>query len=122
MGDRAALLIRCSKEEAQLIRRNASAEHRTESGYILNILAKALRFEDRLFASLSSFQQLNQTLVRKPVRIPGPKTTMLVRCSREEARLIRRAAKRRDITINAFVTDALRRAWNILGHRPTPPG
>ncbi len=35
-NSRAALLIRCTREEAEVIRRAAAAERRTISGYILN--------------------------------------------------------------------------------------
>jgi uncharacterized protein (DUF1778 family) len=35
---RAALLVRCSEEEAVVIREAAKREHRTISGYVLNLV------------------------------------------------------------------------------------
>ena len=40
---RAAILIRCTAEEAELIRRTARRERRTISAFVLNALAERLR-------------------------------------------------------------------------------
>ena len=37
-AERSAILIRCDREEAELIRRVAKKEHRTVSGFALNVL------------------------------------------------------------------------------------
>lgn len=37
---RSAILIRCTPEEAELIRRAAKHEHRTVSGFALNVMLK----------------------------------------------------------------------------------
>jgi hypothetical protein len=121
MGGRTALLICCSVEEAKKIRSEAAFEHRTVAGYVLNILSRALRLEERLAAQLSRFQQLNRVLARAPVRDPGARTTMLIRCSVEEANHIRIAAKRRDTTISGFVLHCIRRNWHVTLGKPTPP-
>jgi len=121
MGARTALLICCSLEEAQKIRREARFEHRTVAGYVLNILARALRLEERLAAQLSSFQRLNRVLARTPTHTLGQRTAVLVRCSVDEANRIRVAAKRRDTTVSGFVLHCLKRNWDINLGRPTPP-
>ncbi len=43
---RSALLLRCTTEEADLIREAAKAEHRTVSGYILNVVMSRIRNRD----------------------------------------------------------------------------
>lgn len=42
MAKRAALLIRCTPEEAEMIRRAAKAERRTISAYILNAISNRI--------------------------------------------------------------------------------
>jgi hypothetical protein len=42
---RTALLIRCSKDEADRVRAQAAAEHRTISGCIVNILERSVRID-----------------------------------------------------------------------------
>src|SRR5215467_11034181 len=121
MANRSALLICCSVEEAQKIRREAQFEHRTVAGYVLNILSRALRLEERLAAQLNSFQRLNRVLARTPIRAPGKRTAILVRCSVDEASRIRIAAIRRDATISGFVLHCLKRNWDLNLGRPTPP-
>ena len=48
--ERTALLIRCSKEEAERVRIEADKQRRTISGYILQIAGRAADIEERLFA------------------------------------------------------------------------
>jgi hypothetical protein len=110
---RTALLIRCSTEEANQIRIEAEKQRRTISGYVLLIMARAVQLEDRLFATLTPYNSMNQVLNRRALIAPGPRTAILVRCEVAEADRIRQAAHRRDIAINAFVLLALRRAWNV---------
>lgn len=121
MGNRTALLIRCSKEEADKIRAEAERERRTVSGYVLNVLARVLTVEESLYAKLYRFQDVNRTLSRIPLRAPGPRTTVLVRCTIEEAKQIRMAAKRRQASISGFISHSLRRFWEVAKGRPTPP-
>jgi len=47
---------------------------------------------------------------------------LLIRCSAEEARRIRAAAKRRDTTMSGFVLSTLRRAWEVRESSPLPLG
>src|SRR5215467_632189 len=121
MSDRTALLICCSAEEAQKVRREAEHERRTMAGYVLNILLRALTLEERLAARLSDFQRLNRVLARTPVRSPGVRTAILVRCTVDEANRIRAAARRRDTTISGFVLHCLHRSWDISLGKLTPP-
>lgn len=118
MVPRTALLIRCSLEEASKIRAEAEIEKRTVSGYVLNIMVRALRIEDKLAAIIHD-SNLNRTLARLPLRMPGPRTAILVRCSVDEAKKIRAAAARRDATISGFVLHSLRSAWRVAAGHPT---
>ncbi|HKU21542.1 MAG TPA: DUF1778 domain-containing protein [Terriglobales bacterium] len=46
-GKRTALLVRCSAEEAELIRQAAKAERRTISGYILNGILQRIAVQSK---------------------------------------------------------------------------
>jgi hypothetical protein len=109
--DRTALLIRCSKEEAERIRIEADKQRRTISGYVLQIMGRAIEIEDRLLAKINPYSAANQAFSRKSLIAPGPRTAILIRSSVLEAQRIREAARRRDFPINAFVLQALRRSW-----------
>src|SRR5262249_21645727 len=108
MPARAALLIRCSTEEAAKIRHEAAHEHRTIGGYVLNVLERSLQLEDSLFHKLTRFRDLNRVLSRLPTRAPGPRTAFLFRCSAVDAQRIRIAAERRQTTISGFVLHCIR--------------
>ncbi len=43
---RSALLLRCTTEEADMIREAANREHRTISGYIMNVVMSRIRNRD----------------------------------------------------------------------------
>ena len=111
MPIRTAILIHCLKEEAAQIRQRARLDRRTVSGYVLNIVMSAVAFEQRLYIRLNGFRTLNNTLARHIARPTGLRTTMLLRCSTEEAKKIRIAAERRETTVSGFVVDCLRRSW-----------
>ena len=113
MGNRTALLIRCSADEAAAIRDRAERDRRTISAYILTRLVAALRVEEMLFARLSRFREFNQAVARTSLHPPGPRSAILLRCSVEEAKQIRVAAGRRQTTISGFVLHALRRSWRV---------
>ena len=115
MAGRAALLINCSEEEALTIRERAKAEHRGISSYMLHIVMRFLDFEETLLARVGSFRALNRSLSRTPIRPPGPRTTMLLRCSIEESDRIRRVADMRETTICGFVLHCLKRSWGVKG-------
>jgi uncharacterized protein (DUF1778 family) len=46
--DRTALLIRCSREEAERIRAAAKRERRTVSGYVLNAVMSRLLSQEKV--------------------------------------------------------------------------
>lgn len=110
MSDRTALLISCSQEQAATIRQQAEFERRTLSAYVLRIVLRWLDLEDRLLVMqqeggrrLSAYQ---------PVRPTGRRTTILVRCSKEEAQRLRVGAKRRSTTISWYVLHTLSLSWS----------
>jgi hypothetical protein len=109
--ERTALLIRCSKEEAERVRIEAEKQRRTISGYVLQIMSRAIEIENRLLAKIDPYTAVNQVFSRKSLIGAGPRTAILVRCSVLEAERIREAARRRDLPINAFVLQALKRSW-----------
>ena len=110
--DRTALLIRCNVDEAACVRIESEKQRRTISAYILQITLRVVEIDDRLFSKLSAFKFTNQILSRRSLITPGARTAILVRCSVVEADRIRAAARRRDIPINAFVLQSLKRAWS----------
>jgi uncharacterized protein (DUF1778 family) len=117
MSGRTALLICCSKEEAATIRTRAKMERRILSNYVLNVVLRAAGIEEKLSSLLNRSQFLNRT-PEIPVRAPGPRTTILIRCSTAEARIVRAAAKRRQIPISSWVLLCLRRSWVAKDARP----
>lgn len=114
MDGRSALLICCSKKEAQEVRRRAKLDRRSTSGYVLLIVLEYIAFDERLLSLLERIRPLHELRKHTPVaRHGGPRTAMLIRCSKEEANQIRTAAKRRSTTISAFVLYALHGAWEV---------
>jgi hypothetical protein len=109
--DRTALLIRCTVEDADRVRLEAERQRRTLSGYVLQIVLRMVEIDDRLFAKLNNFRTSNQFLSRRVPTSAGARTAILVRCSLAEGERIREAARRRDLPINAFVLQGLKRAW-----------
>src|SRR5262250_774785 len=111
MRNRTTLLINCSQKEAQRIRETAARQRRTISGYVLNILMKAIRFDESLtrLRSLGGEEKLSVRnfelygLGGFSTRPTGPRTTMLLSCPVEDARKIRETAKRKEITISGLV-------------------
>ena len=121
MSDRDAILIRCLKEEAEQIRERAMRDRRYVSSYVLSIVMRFVEFEERLFLKLLRFDELNR-VARRPVRIAGPKTTMMIRCSKEDAKRIRTTAQRRQMSVSAFIRQCLRRNWNLEEYRNAGSG
>src|SRR5215469_16792515 len=99
---RDSLLLNCAKSEAAEIRSHAAEERRSVSGYVMNTLMRALRFEDQLFDNIMASGGLPVSWRLRP-SAPGPRTTVHVHCSGEEAKRIRAAAKRRKTTMCGFV-------------------
>jgi hypothetical protein len=118
-ANRTALLINCSQQQAKTVRDEATREHRTVSGYVLHIVLRSIDFEDSLFSRHRSLTSLPPP---HPERLERPRTTVLIRCSAEEARRIRAAAKRRDTTMSGYILSTLRRAWDVRERNPLPVG
>jgi uncharacterized protein (DUF1778 family) len=122
MTHRAAFLIRCSADEATAIRNMAKTERRSMSGYVLNILMRAIAVDQMLLRRLGRPRKLTRmggAVV--PLASPSqPRAAVLVRCSVVEARQVRAAARREEETISGF-TLHLKRAWRArAGGQITP--
>src|SRR6266699_5672143 len=127
MGNRAALLIHCSKDEAEKIREMSKLQRRTISGYVLFILMRAVQLGENLirmraagidevpFAHVIEAFGLNNIPSKNP---PGPRTTMLLWCSKDEAKRIRIVAAMRGMTISRFVLHTLGCSWRIADAFP----
>jgi len=111
MRDRAVLMISCLKEEAAKIHQEAELQRRTVSGYVLNVVMRAVKFDEKLLAEHPGIHSLKTVAAAYPIRPIGLRTAMLLRCSTEESKRIRSAAKHRDATISGFVLWSLRRSW-----------
>lgn len=102
---RTSLLVRCSRDEAQKIHVEAMAQHRNVSGYLLFVLERSLWIEDRFVTGASYVKQM------PVIGTPESRTAIHLRCSAEQADRIRRAAKRRLLSISDFVVFSLQRHW-----------
>ncbi|HXU47820.1 MAG TPA: hypothetical protein VN727_02140 [Candidatus Binatia bacterium] len=102
---RTSLLIRCSPQDAQTIHAEALAQHRSVSGYLLNVLERSIWIEERSQVGLS------YTIKIAPPDASEGRTAIHLRCTVEQADGIRKAAKRRLSSISSFVVFSLRRQW-----------
>lgn len=109
MSRRAALSINCSESQAIRVRENAERERRTISGYVLNVTLRAVIIQEKYFSRIA------RLMPYPVVRPPGPRTCLLVRCSAEEAKRIRTAAKLRQMTMCSYVLHCLERSWHGQG-------
>jgi uncharacterized protein (DUF1778 family) len=116
---RTALLIRCSPQQALTIRKEALAQHRTISGYVLNVLERSLWIERKFGTGLESLAELP---VPEVPDAKGTRTAILLHCSRESAGEIRRAAKRRRMSISRFAVFSLERHWRSIERLGGSPG
>jgi len=113
---RTSLLINCSKREAQQTRANAEIQRRTVSGYVINIVMRSVNLTEKILPTLSS-PPLFGVQRKKSSKSLGPRTTLHIYCSADEAKRIRTAAKLRSISISGFVLYCLHRSWkseNVL--------
>jgi uncharacterized protein (DUF1778 family) len=112
MANRAALLIRCSKYDAEFIRAQAKLERRSISGFVLRIVSRALDFEESLegrFLSRPPLGASGRNIYAGTQRKIGPRTAILLRCSTDEAARIRAAARRSHFMISEYVLHCVRR-------------
>lgn len=114
MTNRTALHIRCSTAQAAKIREGARAEHRSISGYLLNLLEASLWIDEKFGKGLTPS---SHTEVVHSSRVKGGRTGILLRCSGDEAARIRRGAARRKMSISRFVLLACAGHWTALGRR-----
>jgi hypothetical protein len=120
MGTRTALIISCSRQEADTTREQAALQRRTMSAYILHIVMRHILVDESLFRTREKLAPPNGRLLDG---LAHPRTTMLIRCSTEEAARIRAAVKRQDSTISGFVLHALGSSWDAAEGIPArrPP-
>jgi hypothetical protein len=111
---RTALLIRCSPQQALTIRKEALAQHRTISGYVLNVLERSLWIERKFGTGLESLAELP---VPEVPDAKGTRTAILLHCSRESAGEIRRACKKAKNEHKPICSVFLRKA--LEKHRKT---
>jgi uncharacterized protein (DUF1778 family) len=113
VGNRATIFINCSRKEADKIRECAKLDHRSLSSYVLNIVMRAVQFEEQQLARFRRNPELNR-LPRRPAARPiGPRAAFLLRCSAEEAKQIRAVANLTDRSISGFVLRTLRQSWDV---------
>jgi hypothetical protein len=86
-SDRNAILLCCSKEESKTLHEQAHLERRTVSAYVLNIIMKTVQLDEKLSFH---FGELARYYAARPA---GTRTTVLLRCSRQEGNRIHQAAK-----------------------------
>jgi hypothetical protein len=113
MGKRAQLLLHCTEAEAETVRRRAHDEYRGVSEYLLHLTMRTVELEERIARTLPSQVGLMGFRGRTNWRGTEPRTTMLLRCSADEARRIRRAAEVRQMTLSEYVFKTVRRAWQV---------
>src|SRR5215467_542779 len=111
---RTSMLIRLSYEDAVRIRKEASSEHRSLSGYLLNVLERSFFIEQKLAHGASApmlSRQARETLGQQCKKL---NTAVHLRCTVEEAVRIREYAARRQLSISDFVVFSLRRLWRAI--------
>ena len=118
MPGRSALLICCSVEEIHTIRTEAENVRRPLSNYMVNTVMRAVIVDEKL-TKLNGVPQFGRAHYDIPVRPPGARTAILLRCSNSEAKRIRASAKRKQLSISGFVLQCLRRSWNLKTASPT---
>jgi len=111
---RPALLLACSHEEADMIRKQAFVQSRTISAYVFLVVMRSVTFDEKQFAEFGRVAVYSGRLKRGV----GPRTTMLLRCTTEQALRIRTAAKRRDVTISGYILYCLKRSWTLAAVNP----
>jgi hypothetical protein len=110
MLSRSALHVTCTVAEAATIRLQAKNERRSMSAYVLQLVMAVVPLEERFGGFASN---------RRPTRVrTGRRTSLLIRCSSEEAKRIRSAASLRQMTISSFVLDHVKRSWKARGIKP----
>jgi hypothetical protein len=98
---RTSLLLNCSKNEAEQVRQSAERQQRTVSTYVVRVVMKSVSYVENLdqhFAHLPNYWKR-----RAKKKLLGPRTTLHIYCTGEEAKRIRTATEKRAMTISGFV-------------------
>ncbi|HKV47261.1 MAG TPA: hypothetical protein VJN69_04165 [Candidatus Acidoferrales bacterium] len=103
---RTSLLVRCSQLDAQTVHAEALTQHRSVSGYLLNVLERSMWIEQRFLSGLTYVMK-----IAVPASLEA-RTAIHLRCTAEEADRIREAAEKREASISNFVVFSLHRQWN----------
>lgn len=111
---RTSLLIRLSHEDAVRIRQEASSEHRSLSGYLLNVLERSFFIEQKVSHGASTPMLRMQARATLGPQVKKLYTAVHLRCTVEEAARIRAYAARRQLSISDFVLFSLRRLWKAI--------
>lgn len=111
---RTSLLIRLSHEDAARIRTEAASEYRSLSGYLLYVLERSFRIEEKVVRGANEF-----SLSKHARAVVGPQdkklhTAVHLRCTVEQAASIRKHAATRQLSIGDFVVFSFRRLWVAL--------
>jgi hypothetical protein len=109
---RTSLLINCSEKEATEVRTRARTERRTVSAYIVNILHESMKASDGLVRYLRNAPSFQLDHARKS-KVLGPRTTLHVYCTVEEANQIRKAGHVRQVAMSHYVLSCLHRRWEV---------
>lgn len=108
---RTSLLIRLSREDAARIREEASSEYRSLSGYLLYVLERSIRIEDKVVGRVRESFLSQQARAMMGPQYKKLHTAVHLRCTVEQAARIREYAARRQLSISDFVVFSLRRFW-----------
>lgn len=111
---RTALLIRCSQRDADAVRAQAFDERRTLSACLLNIIERSLWVDQQYAHGLTESFLAKQAMEFRLAHEKGDRTTMLLRCSTDEAARIRAASRKRRMSISEFVVFSLWRYWKVI--------
>jgi hypothetical protein len=106
MRNRADLLISCTTMEAAQMRLHAKAQQRTLSATVLRVVLRGIDVDDQLY---DRYHKLGPVRARAIKR--DPRTAIHLRCSAQDSKRIRDAARRRGTTISALILYFLRASW-----------
>jgi len=109
-ASRTSLIVRLSLEDAARVRKEASSERRTSSGYLLYVIGRSIRIE------ASAIRSRSVALSLQARELIGPQnkklhTAIQLSCTVDEAATIREYAAKRQLSIGDFVVFSLRRFW-----------
>ena len=108
---RTSLLVRLPHEDAARIRKEAQSEHRSLSGYLLNVLERSFFIKQKVAHGASAPMLSMQARATLGTQFKKLHTAVHLRCMVEEAARIREYAARRQLSISDFVVFSLRRLW-----------